>query len=341
MKAIYLLLAMLLGVASFGQNGISQGLQQQTVEMWGNGNWQNSQLATYTNAPNGDYQHILGKLWDADSSAWQTYSQVNYVTNADSNISNVVNQLWDADSSSWKNSSKTTWAYNVAGQITSMTTQIWVDANWQNQSQSIYNYNSEGHLYNIVLSNWDAFSQSWMIALQQNYTLNSVGKPTLIVLQLLQGSLWADYTRTTNTYGSNGLLSQNLVEVKIMSEWQNSTRDFYTYDGMQRMTQQLTEIWGANFAWGSYMRTIRTYGTLGIDAFEKGNITLFPNPVKERLFISATDTINGVKVYGMDGHLYNIPSDSNSYDVGMLSDGLYIINVETEKGTHITKFIKK
>lgn len=121
----------------------------------------------------------------------------------------------------------------------------------------------------------------------------------------------------------------------------NSTRDFYTYDSMQRMTQQLTENWNSTSGWGLYMRTLRTYGTLGVDRFEKGNLTLYPNPVSERVHISATETINEVKIYGSDGRMYNLSSEGNSYDVGALSSGLYIINVKTEKGTYTTKFIKK
>jgi len=75
------------------------------------------------------------------------------------------------------------------------------------------------------------------------------------------------------------------------------------------------------------------------------NFILYPNPVKDRLYISSSQPeVKEIRIYQSDGRLLFL-YDGNDYlkgvDVSSLSDGLYIITLSTSKGMFHQRFVKK
>ncbi len=85
------------------------------------------------------------------------------------------------------------------------------------------------------------------------------------------------------------------------------------------------------------------------DARELGNespttISVYPNPANSTLCVKFNDAIefndNSIKIYSSDGVLVKTATMDKPIDVSELSAGIYIITVDDNKETFVTKFVK-
>lgn len=90
-----------------------------------------------------------------------------------------------------------------------------------------------------------------------------------------------------------------------------------------------------------YIKT--SYPTLGLeDNVQAPKLTLYPNPVTNRLYFSSTDQlIENVSIYSLTGSLVKTISNvTESIDVSHLQTGNYLIKVTTNQGSFTQKIIK-
>lgn len=83
----------------------------------------------------------------------------------------------------------------------------------------------------------------------------------------------------------------------------------------------------------------------GIDDVEMGEINLYPNPTTGELFIansSPRNAIKGVEVLDTQGRmlLKEVGSGISKIDMGQLSTGIYLIRMETEKGSLVKRVVR-
>lgn len=74
------------------------------------------------------------------------------------------------------------------------------------------------------------------------------------------------------------------------------------------------------------------------------DLTIYPNPVSDRLYVAARSEIMSITLFDIYGHLIRIvypDSESCEIDVKQLTDGLYLLQIETFYGTAIRKIIKR
>lgn len=69
-------------------------------------------------------------------------------------------------------------------------------------------------------------------------------------------------------------------------------------------------------------------------------IIVYPNPVKNTLFIQSHEAIENIQVYDMNGSLVKHTHESGSIPMNDLSAGNYVIRISTKDGTTIRKIIK-
>jgi hypothetical protein len=83
---------------------------------------------------------------------------------------------------------------------------------------------------------------------------------------------------------------------------------------------------------------------LGVNSNElAGILKIFPNPAKSILNIEAKSTINKVIITDLNGRIIskeNYNSDTISFNIEQLSNGIYLVKTETENGLSIQKIIK-
>jgi len=83
------------------------------------------------------------------------------------------------------------------------------------------------------------------------------------------------------------------------------------------------------------------YGLGTEDLSPQAKVTLYPNPVKDMLYFSASGKVAKAEIYDLNGRLIKTAAVSNnSVNVSSLSKGVYFIILHTDKGTVKEKFIK-
>ena len=85
-------------------------------------------------------------------------------------------------------------------------------------------------------------------------------------------------------------------------------------------------------------------GTLGIDDFQETSFSLYPNPTSEILYInSSIARVKTITITDINGRIVqNSGNDSlNEIYVSNLQSGMYFLNVQTDQGTIVKRFVKK
>ncbi len=81
---------------------------------------------------------------------------------------------------------------------------------------------------------------------------------------------------------------------------------------------------------------------VGIEDVEEGGLAIFPNPVKDVLNINYDKAINQIDVYDVNGKLVKtLTTVGSSINVSDLSDGIYMLNMQTEEGLVVRKIVKE
>lgn len=71
------------------------------------------------------------------------------------------------------------------------------------------------------------------------------------------------------------------------------------------------------------------------------SISIYPNPTSDILNIGTKEKVQSASIFDMSGRKIEAKVMDNAVDVTNLERGIYIINIQTEKGTTSEKFIKK
>jgi hypothetical protein len=80
---------------------------------------------------------------------------------------------------------------------------------------------------------------------------------------------------------------------------------------------------------------------LNTSNFEEFSVNVYPNPVTTDLHIKSVEPIKSIKVYTINGKQILQTLKTRSVDVSKLQTGFYFIEIVSQKGKLIKKFIKK
>jgi len=69
-------------------------------------------------------------------------------------------------------------------------------------------------------------------------------------------------------------------------------------------------------------------------------IKIFPNPVKNSLYISGDSSNYNIKIYSLLGQLVMAASNVGEVDVSSFTKGVYLIKISNENSTTTKRFIK-
>ena len=83
-----------------------------------------------------------------------------------------------------------------------------------------------------------------------------------------------------------------------------------------------------------------TCSSLGINDQNLTNVSIYPNPVIDKLFIQGLSSLSKVSIYNVLGKLVLSQTISEEIDVNQLSKGVYILKVIDEQKETTRKFIK-
>lgn len=80
----------------------------------------------------------------------------------------------------------------------------------------------------------------------------------------------------------------------------------------------------------------------GISEDTYGSLVIYPNPVKDILYVQSKNEVHGIRIYSSDGILVyeiNEIGQEFSFDTKKWSPGLYFIHIQTIKGVSIAKVL--
>jgi hypothetical protein len=79
----------------------------------------------------------------------------------------------------------------------------------------------------------------------------------------------------------------------------------------------------------------------GVNEEAISELTVSPNPAINVLKINTNEQVLNATVYSINGAIVKTTSDARTIDISELEAGMYILTVQTDKGTTQTRFVKQ
>ncbi|MEN8826496.1 MAG: BspA family leucine-rich repeat surface protein, partial [Wenyingzhuangia sp.] len=104
-----------------------------------------------------------------------------------------------------------------------------------------------------------------------------------------------------------------------------SEPSYFSYNSS--LTESNKPVWG-------------TCPSLGINDQKLTNISIYPNPVNDKLFVQGVLYVSEISIYDVLGKLVLSKTTSSELDVSNLKKGIYLIKIKDQQKETIQKFIK-
>jgi len=81
-----------------------------------------------------------------------------------------------------------------------------------------------------------------------------------------------------------------------------------------------------------------------VEKIDDANLQISPNPVRDKLFITSTYSIEKVEIYDFSGKLIMVNSqlsNENAINISSLPKGIYLVKVYAHQGIIAKKFVKE
>lgn len=194
------------------------------------------------------------------------------------------------------------------------------------------------------------------------------------------GAVWRPFRRWTYAYDANGNKTDDLYEQRGNSPdtiLSNISKQEFHYDVNNNVTKEINERWDKtantwlpNAGWlrdfnvdgclvwaeqtggwntsGNYFNNHNrweyklTEVSVGLEDEADTELYLYPNPTNNILNIQTDATIEVITIYNLQGqNMMNITSNNNQLDLSNLSEGAYILQINTTEGIVRRTIIKE
>ncbi len=84
--------------------------------------------------------------------------------------------------------------------------------------------------------------------------------------------------------------------------------------------------------------------SLAVSTVNKAQVKVYPNPVVDVLNIEADSKVSTVQVFDLTGKVVSshaLNAVKNQVNLSKLTPGVYVVNIQTEKGIQSVKIVKK
>ena len=150
-------------------------------------------------------------------------------------------------------------------------------------------------------------------------------------------------TSATNNNTCNDLSYSNIFTTNVLDMDENymsyaSTTWMFSVDQVNVMDATLN---GYRSSLQNSTVSMNCNGTVGVNEYLLENINIYPNPTLGKLHINSQGKINKVSISNILGKQIFFTEDfrTNTIDLSSFDNGVYFINISTNKGMHIEKII--
>ena len=220
---------------------------------------------------------------------------------------------------------------------------------WMNIYQYRFSYNLAGQntlerVYENLSSQWESID-----SIVNGY--NSNGFDTLSISYAYLSSQWQPDLYSANVFNTNGLVTvdSSYSWNSAYNEMTNISKNTYTYNAQGLLTC-ITNYIGDTTSWNintkQYYYYSQTGNTTNIPLRKIVGVSMYPNPVKDMVTISLTNTESNAQifVYTMEGkEVYKGIMQSSNADINMSAypKGIYLVKVITADQQMVTQKMVK
>jgi len=156
---------------------------------------------------------------------------------------------------------------------------------------------------------------------------------------------WGSVTSSTNNNTCNDLSYSNTFTTDVLDMDENfmaysSTSWMFTIDQVNVMNATLNGYRSSLKNSTVSMNCDGSVGT-GLNNYQLENLNIYPNPTLGKLNIASADKIKTLSITNIIGKeiLFIKGFSAKTIDLSSYKNGVYFININTDKGTHIEKII--
>lgn len=212
---------------------------------------------------------------------------------------------------------------------------------WLNSSNSELVYNNDLLIQTNDFT-WDV--DTWEPARQLNYTYNGNGQIETSTTLYYFDPIFQNYSRYLITYTNNHVTEFLFQSWDIgMDDWRNTQKWNDVYDANDNLIESYRYNWDiSNTVWKENTKALYFYSevipfNLNNNSKELLSTKIFPNPASEVINIKSLSSIKTIEMVDMSGKLL-LSTNQSKIKIDGFQKGLYLLNIETDKGK-ITKRI--
>ena len=321
-------------------------LTNELWKYWNDTTWANDYQDSYTYDAHNNETSDTNKYWNYHT--WVNQSLNIFTYDAHNNQTSWALQEWNG--SAWVYTTRETFTFDSLNNQTSWSNQNWVGANWvvESRDTSLLTYNGNSEVTNALVKIWDTIH--WVNSYQYTYTYNANHYVIQRLKQSWNGTAWTYALKDTCTYNHDNFMTRELEKKWNGHTWILSWEDRNTYDSYD------LKIGYSEISWNSAGTVITSgdsnyyyyHSVLGINELtaQPVSIVIYPNPATDNLTIETSQQAD-IEILNIEGQLIKSVSrqtasgNKTNVNVSDLPCGVYFIEVKTEKGVAIKKFIKE
>lgn len=331
----------------------SDGTPKQVVHQskFGADEWQNVYRETFTYNTDQSVNTNVTENWISNS--WQNGSRITYSYNATGKTIKVLTESFYPGQ--WTNSSQTIYSYDNNDYIINILDQTWSTNVWENIRQLVYINNTDGTVKEIIHQSWTSETASWANGYKESYTyityctlpLKLISfTATLDKTNALLNWQTADELNTSHFNIQRSLDGTNFIDIGKVTAKGSSNQSY-------GFTENLTNLLKDKFYYrlqildkdGKF-----SFSNVVLLALQMPHVTIkiSPNPVKDQLHIlfdasgASKATLRILDATGKIMHIENLSVGINTININVsqLGDGIYYVQLITDKGIQRTSFMK-
>jgi len=340
--------------------------------------WDNQRLTEYEWDDNGNRIKYVSSNGDGNS-GWIPQFKKDYSFNNDGNRTLELSSSWDESLEDWVNGSKREYYYNTFGLRDSSLSYAWetdlpliweankkvglnskspfsqkrqnaFDGFWDMRTKTEYAYDENDLLTTTYLSWW--IDDMWDLSSKDEYEYDDHGR-SIIYINFMwddESEIWRNNFKSVNEYtyvfdedGTPVMFSSYDWEPD-MQAWVGRRKYNFIYDDEGKSSLDIIYDWSDN-DWSVdeksfYYRSIITQ----TPEMELNNFLVYPNPVKNTLFIKNQNSKNIsctiVSNSGQQLMQFDIKGSDARISMEKLPKGVYFLQINSESGTITKKVIK-
>ena len=287
----------------------------------------------------------FGYEWDSGEDEWihMYIDDYNYTSGI---LSSEINSYWNIGSSEWVLNSK--WDYFYDTFAVAEVVFYWRDTfinEWINESKYEYQY-QQGTVSLLELTKetgytWDMDLNNWKYDYKDDYQYDNHGNRSLGTYSewIETPGEWAQYYKDAFIFDLDYSFSDLIVPFNYEEEIDDTFVYFSNMVIGYRGYEYVNEMWEDNmkmlFFYSDYTNP------LNIDAeIFTQSISVYPNPVKDELFIQGVSNTLKVSIYNVLGKLVFSETTSSELDLESLQSGVYIVKIIDQQKETTYKFVK-